>query len=160
MLPEFYCDPEGDAMSKSPGHWDRPLRRPDRPDAPRITMTLVRRRNALVVIDAWQGRRYSARFLLGPGVYDACFYPRIDIGLAEKDFFPNPNMGEALIYQLENACAPNTLVQTGKLQAFKAGRAWRIRREDLERFMQPQAATKRETAKIPAAVDCGERRRQ
>lgn len=73
-------------------------------------MTLVRRWNALVEIDAWQGRRYSARFLLGPGVYDACFYPRIDIGLAEKDFFPNPNMGEALIYQLENACAPNTEV--------------------------------------------------
>ena len=40
------------------------------------------------------------------------------------------------------------LVQAGKLQAFKVGRAWRIRRRDLERFMQPQAATKRETAKI------------
>jgi excisionase family DNA binding protein len=103
MLPEFYCDPEGDAMSKSPGHWDRPSA-----ESQDSIMTLKEVAKALRL-----GRVTTLR-----------------------------------------------LVQTGKLQAFKAGRAWRIRREDLERFMQPQAATKRETAKIPAAVDFGERRRQ
>jgi excisionase family DNA binding protein len=40
------------------------------------------------------------------------------------------------------------LVWGGKLLGFKVGRAWRIRREDLERFMHPQVATKRRTAKI------------
>ena len=49
------------------------------------------------------------------------------------------------------------LVQTNKLQAFKAGRAWRIRHEDLERFMQPQVTTKRETEKILNSVGREER---
>jgi excisionase family DNA binding protein len=43
-------------------------------------------------------------------------------------------------------------VWSGKLRGFKAGRAWRIRREDLERFMKPQAGTKWETAKISETV--------
>jgi len=40
------------------------------------------------------------------------------------------------------------LIWRRELRGFKAGRDWRIRREDLERFMQPQAATKRETARF------------
>jgi excisionase family DNA binding protein len=44
------------------------------------------------------------------------------------------------------------LVQSGQLRAFRAGKAWRIQREDLEQFMQPQVAAKRETAKIHKTI--------
>ena len=40
------------------------------------------------------------------------------------------------------------LVQTSKLKSFKAGRAWRIRREDLERFMRPQIVVEQEKARL------------
>jgi len=50
------------------------------------------------------------------------------------------------------------LLWGGKLRGFKVGRAWRIRREDLERFMQPQIAAGRETGRIIGAEDRGEGR--
>jgi excisionase family DNA binding protein len=52
------------------------------------------------------------------------------------------------------------LVWCSKLRGFKVGRAWRIRREDLERFMRPQTAAKRETGRILTAVDHGEGRKR
>jgi len=47
------------------------------------------------------------------------------------------------------------LVQTSKLKAFKAGRAWRIRREDLERFMRPPIVVEQETARLLASLAPG-----
>jgi excisionase family DNA binding protein len=37
------------------------------------------------------------------------------------------------------------LVQSGQLRAFRAGRSWRIKREDLEGFMRPHVALKVQT---------------
>jgi len=52
------------------------------------------------------------------------------------------------------------LVRSGQLRAFRAGKVWRIRREDLEQFMQPRIAVEGERAKIIAAFgrDDGRRR--